>query len=205
MASRQIFDLPTVRLRVAKHCLAEVCCCGQIHLWEFAAHVPASMQYVPNLRALATKLSIEQQLLSANVAGLLNELYSTSFSERSLELTPQKAVQLSKPLHESTAAELRQSDKLYFYADRMRHALCWAPCYVSWLLCTSRAQPGLLGYTSACWACMKITAEPLRQRLFSENNAACSSKLMPEKPSHGSPLRSVGVPRLPKAATCCDV
>ena len=52
---------------------------------------------------------------------------------------------------------------------------------------------------------MKTLAEPLRQRLFSENTTACSSKPMPQNPSLGSPLRSVGVPRLPKAATCCDV
>ena len=74
------------------------------------AHVPASVQYGPNLRALATKLSIEQRLPSAQVAGLLNELSGTSFSERSLELTLQKAVQLSKPLRQSIAAKLHQSD-----------------------------------------------------------------------------------------------
>ena len=73
--SRQVFDLPAVRLRVTEHRLAEVCCCEQIYLSEFAAHVPASVQYGPNLRALATKLSIKQRLPSAQVAGLLNELY----------------------------------------------------------------------------------------------------------------------------------
>ena len=78
-------------------------------------------------------------------------------------------------------------------------------CSASWLPCKSRAQSGLLGYTSSCWACMTTLAEPLRQRLFSENTAACSSKPMPQNPSPGSLLRSVGVPRRPKAATCCDV
>ena len=78
-------------------------------------------------------------------------------------------------------------------------------CYAIWLPCKSRAQPGLLGYTSSYWACMKTLAEPLRQRLFSENSAAYSSKPMPQNPSPGSLLRSVGVPRRPKAATCCDV
>jgi hypothetical protein len=78
-------------------------------------------------------------------------------------------------------------------------------CYESWLLFKSRTPPGLLGYTSSCWACMKTLAEPLRQRLFSENTAACSSKPMPQNPSPRSLLRSVGVPRRPKAATCCDV
>ena len=48
----------------------------------------------------------------AQVAGLLNELSGTSFSERSLELTPLKAVQLSKPSRQSIAAELHQSDIL---------------------------------------------------------------------------------------------
>ena len=52
---------------------------------------------------------------------------------------------------------------------------------------------------------MKTLAEPLRQRLFSENTAACSSTPMPQNPSPGRLLRSVGVPRRPKAATCCDV
>ena len=111
-----------MRLRVTEHRLAEVCCCGQIHLGEFAAHVPASVQYGPNLRALATKLSIEQRLPSAQVAGLLNELSGTSFSERSLELTLQKAVQLSKPLRQSIAAELHQSDILHFDETGVRVA-----------------------------------------------------------------------------------
>ena len=121
-ASRQVFDLPAVRLWVTEHRLAEVCCCEQIHLGEFAAHVPASVQYAPNLRALATKLSIERWLPSAQVAGLLNELSGTSFSERSLELTLQKAVQLSKPLRQSIAAELRQSDILHFDETGVRVA-----------------------------------------------------------------------------------
>ena len=119
-ASRQVFDLPAVRLRVTEHRLAEVCCCGQIHLGEFAAHVPASVQYGPNLRALATKLSIEQRLPSAQVAGLLNELSGTSFIERSLDLTLLKAVQLSRPLRQSIAAELRQSDILHFDETSVR-------------------------------------------------------------------------------------
>ena len=96
-ASRQVFDLPAVRLRVTEHRFAEVCCCEQIYLGEFAAHVPASVQSGPNLRALATKLSIERRLPLVQVASLLNELSGTFFSERSLELTLQKAVQLSKP------------------------------------------------------------------------------------------------------------
>ena len=45
-----------------------------------------------------------------------------SFSERSLELTLQKAVQLSKPLRQSIAAELRQSNILHFDATGVRVA-----------------------------------------------------------------------------------
>ena len=124
-----------MRLRVTELRLAEVCCCGQIHLGEFACHVPASVQYGPNLRALATKLSIERLLPSAQVAGLLNELYGNSFSERSLELTLQKAVQLSKPLRQSIAAELHQSDILHFDETGVRVA-----GQLQWLLVASNAQ-----------------------------------------------------------------
>ena len=159
-----------MRLRVTEHRLAEVCYYGQIHLGEFAAHVPASVQYGPNLRALVTKLSIEQRLPSAQVAGLLNELCGTSFSERSLELTLQKAVQLSKPLRQSIAAELHQSDILHF--DEGATPFAERTCYACWLLCKNRAQSRLRGYTSSCWACMKTLAEPPRQLLFSENTAS---------------------------------
>ena len=93
------------------------------------------MQYGPNLRALATKLSIEQRLPSAQVAGLLNELYGTSFSERSPELTLQKAVQLSKPLRQSIAAELRQSDTLHFDETGVR-----VEGQLQWLHVASKAQ-----------------------------------------------------------------
>ena len=161
------------------------------------------MQYGPNLRALVTKLSIEQRLPSAQVAGLLNELCGNSFSERSLELTLQKAVQLSKPLRQSIAAELHQSDILHF--DEGATPFAERTCYACWLLCKNRAQSRLRGFTSSCWACMKTLAEPPKQLLFSENTAACSSKPMPQNPSPRSLLRSVGVARRPKAATCCDV
>ena len=57
------------------------------------------------------------------MAGLLKELSGTSFSERSLELTMQKAVQLSKPLRQSIAAELRKSDILHFDETGVRVAV----------------------------------------------------------------------------------
>ena len=66
-------------LRVTEHRLAQVCCFWQIHLGEFAAHVSASVQYGPNLRALAIKLSTEQRVPSAQVAGSVNKLYGIFF------------------------------------------------------------------------------------------------------------------------------
>ena len=57
--SRHFFDLPAVRLRVTEHRIAKVCCCGQIYLGEFVAHVPASVNYGLKLRALDTNLTIE--------------------------------------------------------------------------------------------------------------------------------------------------
>ena len=69
------------------------------------------------------------------MAGLLNELYGTSFSERSLELTLQKAVQLSKPLRQSIAAELHQSDILHFDETGVRVA-----GQLQWLHVASNAQ-----------------------------------------------------------------
>ncbi len=121
-ASRQLFGLSAVRLRVTEHRLAKVCCCGQIHLGEFAAHVLASVQNGPNLRALATKLSIVQRLPSAQVAGLLNELYGTSFSKRGQEARQSKAF-LWKDFRGVAAHDCWSA---YFDEGRVCHSLCGA-------------------------------------------------------------------------------
>ena len=95
-----------MRLRVTEHRLAEVCCCEQIYLGEFAAHAPASVQYGPDLRALATKLSIKQRLPSAQLAGLLNQLYG--LLQRALPIVDpaegRSTLQALAPEHSSRAA-----------------------------------------------------------------------------------------------------
>ena len=78
-------------------------------------------------------------------------------------------------------------------------------CYASCLLCKSRASIWAARIYEFLLGLHENSRRALRQRLFSENNAACSSKPMPQNPSPGSLLRSVGVPGRPKAATCCDV
>ena len=58
-----------------------------------------------------------------------------SFSERSLGLTPLKAVQLSKPLRQSIAAELHQSSILHLDETGVSVA-----GQLQWLHVTSNAQ-----------------------------------------------------------------
>ena len=109
-ASRQVFDLPAVRLRVTEHRLAEVCCCGQIHLGEFATHVPASV--VRPQPAGPGHQALDRAAAAVGPGGrLLNELSSTSFSERSLELTCRRPFnfQALAPEHSSRAAPERHS------------------------------------------------------------------------------------------------
>jgi transposase len=82
---RQVFDVPAMAFDVVEHrTLAVACTCGQVHVSTFPADVSESVQYGPNVRALAVHLTQGQMLPYARTAELIQDLYGLSVSPATL-------------------------------------------------------------------------------------------------------------------------
>lgn len=83
--SRQVFDLPPIRLAVAEHRLEHRRCgCGRTTMADVPAGVGAPAQYGPGVRGLATYLLAGQYLPLARTSELLTELLGAPVSQGSL-------------------------------------------------------------------------------------------------------------------------
>jgi transposase len=97
--SRQVHDLPEVRLVVQEHQVEEVCCPAfqQVSRGSFPAGVEATVQYGPKMRALAAYLHEYQLVPLARVSELLADLYACAVSEGTLMTWVQLAAQQLEP------------------------------------------------------------------------------------------------------------
>jgi transposase len=65
--TRQVFDLPPVRVEVTEHRILEArCTCGKAHRGSFPADVAATAQYGSNIKALVVYLTQHLLLLTEN-------------------------------------------------------------------------------------------------------------------------------------------
>jgi transposase len=76
---RQVFDIPTITVRVVEHRLVTRRCdgCGTLTAAAGPAGVTAPVQYGPHAAAIAVYLCLGQHLPVARTAGLLAELFGT--------------------------------------------------------------------------------------------------------------------------------
>jgi transposase len=75
---RQVFDIPTITVRVVEHQLiSRRCSCGALTQAASPAGVTAPVQYGPHAAAIAVYLVLGQHLPVAHTAGLLAELFGT--------------------------------------------------------------------------------------------------------------------------------
>jgi transposase len=78
MVRRQVFDIPTITVRVVEHRLiSRRCSCGRLTRAADPAGVHAPVQYGPHAAAIAVYLCLGQHLPVARTAGLLAELFGT--------------------------------------------------------------------------------------------------------------------------------
>src|SRR3954454_11514184 len=82
MIRRQVFDIPTITVRVVEHRLVSRRCggCGMITSAAGPAGVSAPVQYVPHAAAIAVYLCLGQHLPVERTAGLLAEVFGTPMS-----------------------------------------------------------------------------------------------------------------------------
>ncbi|HVI35163.1 MAG TPA: IS66 family transposase, partial [Gaiellales bacterium] len=78
---RQVFDIPTITVRVVEHRLiSRRCVCGALTCAAGPAGVTAPVAYGPHAAAIAVYLVLGQHLPVARTAGLLAELFGTPMS-----------------------------------------------------------------------------------------------------------------------------
>jgi transposase len=83
--TRQVFDLPPVRLRVCEHrAQRRRCMCGHVTSAGFPAGVSAPTQYGPRMRALGIYLTAAQHLSYKRAAGLLSDWFGAPLSTGTL-------------------------------------------------------------------------------------------------------------------------
>ena len=79
---RQVFDLPSIRIRVTEHQLiSRRCGCGRISTGTAPAGVGAPVQYGPRILAVMVYLYMGQYLSRSRTAKAMSELFSTPVSE----------------------------------------------------------------------------------------------------------------------------
>ena len=84
-ARRQVIDIPATPYEVVEHrILEQVCRCGHVHVSAFPVTVTETVQYGPNVKALAVHLIHGQMLPYARTAQLLGDLYGITPSTGTL-------------------------------------------------------------------------------------------------------------------------
>jgi transposase len=112
----QVFDLPLMRLEVKEY-QAEVKTCPNCQHETRAALpdgiAPLSVQYGPNVKALAVYLSCIQFLPLARTCQLLSDLLGTTFSQAAVLAACQKSAQAVQPVGEQIQVALQHSRVLH--------------------------------------------------------------------------------------------
>jgi transposase len=136
---RQVFDIPVAHYQVTEHRTQHLrCACGQVHQSHFPEGVTETVQYGPNVRALAVHLTHGQLLPVARSAHLITELYGLTLSpatvyacidEASERLRPHVAhiaqALITVPVAHADESGLRVDARLHWLHTVASHTLTW--------------------------------------------------------------------------------
>jgi transposase len=112
----QVVDLPKLSMQVTEYQASiKVCPCCQAETRADLPDgmIPASVQYGPQIKALAVYLTTLQLLPVARVSLLLSDLFDTTFSEASVLAACQKSAQSVAPVIEQIKTALQTSRVLH--------------------------------------------------------------------------------------------
>lgn len=108
--SRQVFDLPEVRLSITEHrAEGRRCACGEVTKAPFPKGVSAPAQYGPRLRSLALYLIAHQHLPYERAAGLISDWLGARVSTGTLAAIVERAGEGLGEFTESVREELVRS------------------------------------------------------------------------------------------------
>ena len=109
--TRQVFDLPPVKIEVTEHRIHALrCTCGKLHRSEFPDEVTAPAQYGPGVKALAVYLTQHHMLPVARAAKVLEDLYGVPISAGTVQAMIGEAGERLVPTVAQIADAVAQAD-----------------------------------------------------------------------------------------------
>ena len=132
--TRQVFELPELRLRTIAHQqIRSTCTCGAVHLGAWPSGVNAAAQYGASVKAMAVHLNQYHLVPLARTAALMQDLYGAGLSQASIQSFAQEAAFALKPTVQAIAQAVQGS--AIVNADetgiRIRGELHWLHCAVT--------------------------------------------------------------------------
>lgn len=120
--ARQVFDLPTLDLRVTEHQVAVKCChqCGQQNQGCFPVAARNVVQYGPRLKGMMVYLMEAQLLPSARTCEVLNDLFGVHVSEGTLYNSRRQCFDHLASAEQSIRDALLHSRTIHFDETGMR-------------------------------------------------------------------------------------
>jgi len=136
---RQVFDIPVAQYQVTEHRTQHLrCACGQVHQSRFPEGVTETVQYGPNVRALAVHLTHGQLLPVARSAQLITELFGLTLSPATVYACIEEASErlrapvaqiaqalMTVPVAHADESGLRVSARLHWLHTVASHDLTW--------------------------------------------------------------------------------
>src|SRR4051812_31562205 len=187
MIRRQVFDIPTITVRVVEHRLiSRRCVCGALTCAAGPVGVTAPVQYGPHAAAIAVYLCLGQHLPVERTAGLLAELFGTPMSTGTVAAWTARAAAGLEPFTAAAVAGLAAAELVH--ADETG---CGWPGGCTG--CTWRP-----AHCSPCWS-----AIPSGARRASTPPGCCPGSPAPWCMTRSRPTPAIGRRRTPCATPTC--
>jgi transposase len=123
VSRRQVFDIPTITVRVVEHRLvARRCRCGTLTCAAGPAGVGAPVSYGPHAAAIAVYLCLGQHLPVERTAGLLAELFGTPMAAGTVAAWTARAAAGLEPFTAATRAALTGAEVVHVDETGLRVA-----------------------------------------------------------------------------------
>ncbi len=114
MIRRQMFDLPTITVRVVEHRLvSRRCACGTVTQAAAPAGVAAPVSYGPSAATIAVYLVLGQHLPVARTAGLLAEVFGTPMATGTVAAWTARAAAGLAPFTTAARAALTRAELVH--------------------------------------------------------------------------------------------
>src|SRR6058998_622713 len=111
---RQVFDIPTITVRVVEHRLvSRRCVCGVLTCAAGPAGVTAPVAYGPHAAAIAVYLCLGQHLPVERTAGLLAELFGTPMAAGTVAAWTSRAAAGLEPFTTAARAALAEAEVVH--------------------------------------------------------------------------------------------